>query len=182
MNTLAAFLGKIIIFFLVFSLLFDYLQEKELIIAEEKVAETSAEIYQKNVIKDNRVEKLRRYLQFYNSPLAPHAYYIVQVADDYHLDWKLIPAIAGVESTFGLYTPYNSFNAYGWNNGKHAFKDWQEGINYVSHKLKENYINRGAKNVDQIGAIYAESPAWAKKVKNYMLAIENFRFPLQFSP
>src|SRR5688572_1687252 len=48
--------------------------------------------------KDARPEIVSQYLQRYNSPLVPHAEFLVATADKYSLDFRLIPAIAQQES------------------------------------------------------------------------------------
>lgn len=124
---------------------------------------------------DLRIEKLKRFLSFYESPLVNSVIDFIQIADKYQLDWKLIPAITGVESTFGKAIPFGSFNAYGWANGAYYFNSWEESIETVAKTLRENYINRGADTVEKIAPIYAPpSPTWAWKVKYFMEKIENF--------
>ncbi|MBI4999188.1 glucosaminidase domain-containing protein [Candidatus Gottesmanbacteria bacterium] len=124
---------------------------------------------------DIRVEKLRKFLKFYNSLLLPYSQLFVNEADEYGLDWRLVPAITGVESTFGKQIPFNSYNAYGWVNGAYYFKSWEDSIEIVSKTLKENYIDRGADTVEKIAPIYAPpSKTWAWKVAYFMEKLENF--------
>lgn len=131
---------------------------------------------------DPRKEILKKFLEFYRSPLSVYASYFVQISDKYEIDWKLIPAITGVESSFGKYLPSNSYNAYGWNNGKYVFKNWEESIEKVTFSLKEKYINQGLDSPYKIGPIYAPpSPTWAKKVVYFMDKIENFSLNHNFS-
>lgn len=124
-------------------------------------------------IVDNRQEILRDYLEKFNSPLADYADEFIYSADAFGLDWRLLPAITGVESTYGKFIPKNSYNAYGWNNGVYKFKSWPDSIWYVSKALKENYLDRGANTVDKIARIYAPpSPTWTAKVKSIMRKID----------
>lgn len=124
---------------------------------------------------DERVLKLRLFLASYNSPLENLADEFVTTADKYRVDWKLVPAITGVESTFGRFIPVGSYNAYGWNNGNFYFQSWPESIEIVTKTLKEKYINRGADTVWKIGPIYAPpSKTWAAKVNYFMEKIENY--------
>ena len=51
--------------------------------------------------KDYRVNLLRAYLESYKSPLADEADTFVIEADKYNIDYRLLPAMAGVESWFG---------------------------------------------------------------------------------
>lgn len=127
---------------------------------------------------DQREKILKSYLEFYNSPLAPSAKTFVQAADTYGLDWKLLVAISGVESTFGHQLQHNSHNAWGWGiygTNMIVFNSYDEAIETISKSLRENYIEKwGAKDVYQIGRIYAASPTWAQGVVYFMGKIEEF--------
>jgi hypothetical protein len=129
---------------------------------------------------DTRIERLRAFLASYNSPLASEAETFVAQADKYNLDWKLVAAIAGVESTFGKQIPAGSYNGWGWgiftgaSDGVH-FKDWADGIAQVSEGLRNNYVNRGAKDVYDIGWIYAANgDSWATHVRYFVDKLESF--------
>lgn len=127
---------------------------------------------------DTRAKILKEYLEQYKSPLAPFAVIFVEIADKYNLDWRLVTAISGVESTFGREIPYDSFNGWGWGvygNNVIRFSSWKEGIETVSKGLRENYIDKGAYGIYQIGVIYAESPNWASKVNYFMKKIDEFK-------
>ena len=150
--------------------------------ADILVAEESASLKVYNQIEsiDTRVIRLEKYLNQFNSPLAKEAETFVKSSDKYQIDWRLVPAITGVESTFGKNIPNNSFNAFGWANGKYSFKTWEESIDIVSYALKEKYIDKGANTVDEIGRIYAPpSPTWSRKVKYFMEKIDSF--PVEFT-
>lgn len=142
--------------------------------ADYSVVEPSAQLKYYSTDKyDPRVEALENFLNSHNSPLAKHADKFIEVADTYGLDWRLIPAISGVESTFGKNIPKNSYNAYGWANGKYSFTSWEESIETVGKTLKEKYIDRGALSINRIARRYAPpSSSWAWKVKFFMTKIE----------
>lgn len=129
--------------------------------------------------EDERVTRLKTYLEMHTSPLADSAAHFVSEADRLGLDWKLVAAIAGVESTFGKHIPLNSYNGWGWgvftgtSDGIH-FKDWNDGITKVSEGLRYKYVDRGASSVEQIGRIYAASPAWGTKVRFFLQKIGDF--------
>lgn len=128
---------------------------------------------------DERVIRLGAYLETHNSPMAEAASHFVFEADRLNLDWKLLPAIAGVESTFGKRIPPGSYNSYGWGifTGKSSgivFDSWADGITKVSEGLRYRYMDRGATTVEQIGRIYAASPTWAIKVRFFMGKIDEF--------
>ena len=124
----------------------------EIILQEE----TKKVFYQKATIK-NILEK-------YRSPLTSEVDTFINVCYQYQIDCYLIPAIAGVESTFGHYFIPSSFNPFGWGGGKIFFKNFQEAIEKVAYGLKSNYIDRGLITIEAIGKVYAESPFWTQKV------------------
>ncbi len=143
------------------------------------VADASALPTFRNLNEDGRVNTLKAMLDTYHSPLANEAKNFVFYADKYHLDWKLIAAIAGVESTFGKRTPTKSFNAWGWGvyTGKQSgaeFKSWEHGIAIVSQGLREKYMNEGLTTVEHIGRRYADSRAWPNNVRFFITKIEEF--------
>lgn len=144
-----------------------------------EVAGTSATASFAMITKDQRVTQLEAYLRSHNSPLSTEAGFLIKEADRLTLDWKLVAAIAGTESTFGKRIPSNSYNAWGWaiftgqNDGKH-FISWKDGITTVSEGLRYKYMDKGATTIEQIGRIYAASPRWATNVRFFLRAIEQF--------
>lgn len=128
------------------------------------------------IMPDKRIETLRSYLATHNSPLVPEAKYFVKEADRLGLDWRLVAAIAGTESTFGKHIPQASYNGWGWGiptgaSSGIAFTNWKHAITTVSVGLRYNYVDRGARTVDQMGKKYAASPAWSTHVKYFMQKI-----------
>lgn len=156
-------------------------------LAAENIGEASANLVRNESAVDGRVRRLENLLEEYNSPLKPYAQNFVQAADKYSLDWRLVAAISGVESTFGKRIPKNSYNAWGFGvpTGKQnglAFKNWEEGIETVSSALKEKYIDRGADTLYKMGRIYAPfSNSWAFKVASFMEKVENSTFTPELS-
>ena len=102
------------LFFLILLIIF-ILSNSKTVYATEIAAGSSATLL-KPIAKapDSRVKILEEFLGQYNSPLVPFATDFVEIADKYNLDWKLVIAISGVESTFGREVPYQSFNGWGW--------------------------------------------------------------------
>lgn len=87
---------------------------------------------------DSRVLALERVFTKHNSPLAPFAKNYVETADKYELDWRLLPAIAGLESSFGNAQLKGSYNSYGWGGGRIYFNSVEDGIETVMYGLKTN--------------------------------------------
>lgn len=128
--------------------------------------------------QDYRVKILKEFLDQYNSPFADKAAVFVREADKNNIDWRLLVAISGVESTFGQQIPYNANNAWGWGiygDNMIRFATWDEAITTISKELRERYINQwGAQDVYQIGKFYAASPTWAQRVDYFMQKIDSF--------
>ena len=69
-------------------------------------------------------------------PLAQYSLDMVQAADTYGINWKIVPAISYMESTGGLHACQNaSFNAFGYVGCKHSFKSYPDAIDTVSRDL-----------------------------------------------
>lgn len=148
--------------------------------AFENAAGSSAKILisRASVNADYRVLVLRDFLNKYNSPLTDSADEFVFYADKYDLDYRLVAAISGIESTFGRQIPYNTYNAWGWGiygTNMYYFDSWEDGIQTISEGLRTKYIDKwGAQNIYQIGKFYAASPTWAQRVVFFMNKIGDF--------
>lgn len=140
-----------------------------------------------SVTEVKRVDKkaliLANYLEGYDSPLQYHAQDFLDAADKYDIDWRLLPSIAGVESTFGKHTP-GGYNAYGWGvYGQNAlyFKSWRDGMFTVAKGLRENYVNKGLTNPYAMNRVYAASPTWGGRVAYFMNDLDQFSRKYQFN-
>lgn len=103
-------------------------------------------------ILDERITLLEEFLNEQTSPLATQAATMVEAADTYKFDWRLLPAIAGKESSFGKRMPWDkqngesSYNAWGWGvygQKPPSFSSWEEAIASVAAGLRHEYYNQG---------------------------------------
>lgn len=125
---------------------------------------------------DKQAQILAAYLAKYNSPLEYHAQDFIDAAKLYNLDWKLVAAISGVESTFGKQIP-GGYNGWGWGvYGTQAiyFDSWTKAIYTISKGLRENYIDKGYTEPFAMNRIYAASPFWGSKVTYFMQDLDKF--------
>lgn len=125
---------------------------------------------------DGEAKILAQYLALHNSPLQYHAQDFIEASKKFNVDWKLVPAIAGVESTFGKFIP-GGYNAWGWGvygNQALYFSSWREAIFVVTKGLRENYLDKGLTNPYSMNRIYATSPYWGGKVSYFMADLEKF--------
>lgn len=133
--------------------------------------------------QDVRTLILRDYFTKYNSPLVPYAQDFIEAADTYDLDWRFVPAVTGVESTFGKRIPgsisKSSYNGWGWGvygTNTLYFKSWREGIFTVSEGLKKEYFDKGYTDPYTINKKYAASPTWGSKVTYFLNDIRKFEY------
>ncbi|MDD5147309.1 MAG: hypothetical protein PHV63_02010 [Candidatus Daviesbacteria bacterium] len=165
---------KLKIFYFLLTLLFLF---PNMQVRAEKKMEITDQVTQVQSRKlDSKAEILAAYLKKFDSPLQYHAQDFIDAANEYNLDWKLLPSIAGVESTFGKAIP-GGFNGWGWGvYGTQAiyFSSWREAIFTVAKGLRENYLNKGLTNPYSINRVYAASPYWGGKVSYFMNDLEKF--------
>jgi hypothetical protein len=125
--------------------------------------------------KDDRAKRLSKFLSSRGSPMSGDSKALVKIADKYGLDWRLLPAIAGVESTYGLFVPAGSYNPYGWNNGAFYFQDWASGSDYVANQINTRWSSMGTITPWAIGPSYAANPNWASRVSANMSSIDSYK-------
>ena len=126
---------------------------------------------------DGRAEKIRQFLARYKSPLEPYAQDIVDAADQYGMDHRLIPAIAMQESTLCKFIPENSFNCWGFGiYGKTVtrFADYKEGVYTVTKALATRYKDKGLHSPEEIMSMYTPSSngSWANGVNITMKQLQ----------
>ncbi len=114
-----------------------------------------------------RYSAIYREFSQHQSPLVDHVDVFMQVCDTYKYDCYLLPAIAGVETGYGVANEY-SRNPFGMADGKALYNDWAESIEKAAQILDRGYFANGLETVDQIGSIYAVDPLWSAKVKQRM--------------
>lgn len=123
--------------------------------------------------KDARVEILKNFFNQYKSPLEPFAQNIIDNADKYNIDFRLIPAIAMQESNLCKKIKKDSNNCWGFGiYGKTmtTFDNYDQAINTVSKTLALQYISKGLVTPEQIQAKYTPSNKgdWASSVNHFM--------------
>jgi hypothetical protein len=172
-------MGKYMTRLYVFSILFLCLAALPVhrVFAEDKISDPGAMLAESVPAADPRIAKLRSFLKFHNSPAADDAAIFISEADKNNLDWKLVAAISGLESTFCQAIPSQSYNCWGWGIPTGAqsgigFANFRDGIAQVSMGLRQNYIDRGYVTIEQIGSVYAASPTWAYRVRGFMNEID----------
>lgn len=133
----------------------------------------SSNIHDEVGAADARAELVRQFLAKYNSPLEPYAQNIVDAADKYTLDYRLIPAIAMQESNLCKRIPKGSNNCWGYGIYGHTvmkFSDFGQGIDTVTKALATKYRAKGLETPKEIMSMYTPSSngSWAHGVNYFM--------------
>src|SRR5690349_6089232 len=79
--------------------------------------------------QDSRISRLQQFFAEYKCPVHVLSSTFVRAADLHGIDWRLLPAIAFIESTGGK--DYRNNNILGWGNGDIRFRTISEGIRTV---------------------------------------------------
>lgn len=124
---------------------------------------------------DARVEIVRQFLARYRSPMEPHAQILVETAQKYSLDHRLLPAIAMQESNLCKKVRSDSAHncwGYGIYGGKgRAFDSYEQGIEVVAESLYRKYKkNNGLITPKEIESMYNPNSdgSWAFSVNFFM--------------
>lgn len=128
-------------------------------------------------VTDGRAANLRNFFRTYNSPLYDYADVIVQTADKYKLDYRIIPAIAMQESSGCLKIPPGSYNCWGWGiYGTQVlrFNSYEEAIDTVSAGIKKSYVDQGLITPHDVMAKYTPSSngSWADAITYFFQTLE----------
>ena len=126
---------------------------------------------------DIRVANLKYFFRKYDSVLYDQSDYIVKMADQYTLDYRLIPAIAMQESGLCKHIYEGSHNCWGWGiygNKVTRFDSYEEAIETISRGIKKNYIDKGLTTPEAIMRKYTppSDGSWAFGVNTFLKMIE----------
>ena len=132
---------------------------------------------------DARSFLLTRFLDKHDSPLTDYSQYILNRADHYAIDFRLVPAIAMCESGVGKHIPSrDSYNAWGvavmtGTQSGAKFPNWLYAIDWVSRYIKEKYMDKGMTTPLLMGPVWAppsvsNGNSWANCVEFFMDEIE----------
>lgn len=125
------------------------------------------------VSQDARLVAVKAFFKEYHSDLLPFADNVINSADKYGLDFRLIPAIAMQESSGCKNAPKDSYNCWGF--GIYAkkvtkFDSYPQAIDTVTKTLAKQYKANGLETPEQIMTRYTpgSNGSWAKGVNHFM--------------
>ena len=127
---------------------------------------------EEQIAHEQKVQKIRKYLQSRNSHLSHFAEDFVKASEEYGIDYRIVAAISIIESGGGKKN-FRPYNAWGW--GKSGFTDWSEGIWAVSKGIGK-YYSKGLTTPRLISYSYCPPSAdsWARKVQGVMNLIAQY--------
>lgn len=129
---------------------------------------------------DARTFIVANFLERHSSPLEPYDHFgrvLVETADRYDLDYRLLPAIMMQESNLCKSIPPGSYNCLGF--GVHArgtlgFENYEAGFDRAAREIKERYIDIGLTTPEEIMTKYTPSSngSWAFSVNQWIVEME----------
>jgi hypothetical protein len=118
--------------------------------------------------QDPRLAAIRSFFEKTDCPAKEYSQVFVEAADDYALDWRLLPSISFVESTGGKMARNN--NIFGWDSGRADFTTPAAGIHTVGYQLAHAAVYRH-KDLDTLLATYNPVADYPRRVKAIMRRI-----------
>lgn len=118
---------------------------------------------------DPRIARLEKFLAKYNCPAPLYISDYLRVADEYSLDYRLLPAISIRETQCGVHGKGN--NWLGFHPDDVTFSTPLAGIEFVGHRLAEHPYYKG-KNLHQKLFVYNPYPAYPGEVQWLMHQIQ----------
>jgi len=135
------------------------------------------ELQDQIIQKDARIEIVRQFFNRHNSPLEAYASTVVEEADAYGIDFRLLPAIAMQESNLCKRSPPDSHNCWGfgiYGQKVTRFENFEEAIRAVTKTLALKYKADGLDTPYEIMRRYTPQSrgSWADGVEYFMSQLQ----------
>ena len=133
---------------------------------------------------ETRVAQMHTVLVRYHSPMVGLENILIQTAESYQLDWTLLAAIAGTESSFAIHMPVGCNNPYGWGiygDNKLCFESLAESIRGVAAGLASSY---NTSSLADIARTYnkVSTAGWIAHTTYFMNQIKSATVPVSSLP
>lgn len=133
---------------------------------------------------DVRPLAMRAVFEKYNSPMLGSEAELIRIAEKYGLDWTLLAAIAGTESSFGKRMPDGCLNPYGWGiygSNRLCFKSFPEAAEAVAKGLSTRY---NISSLESIGRTYnkVSTDSWVSHTRFFMNRIKTAQISVASLP
>jgi len=119
---------------------------------------------------DPRTIRLKKFLTKLHCPVAYLSEEFVRAADDNHLDWRLLPSIAIIESGGGKAYIREKNNIFGWGGGEIYFNSVRSGLQTVAHELGRGPLYRRHNSLGKLH-LYNPDENYAQQVMAVMRRI-----------
>ena len=128
---------------------------------------------------DDRAAKIDAYYAKYDLPLAGYGTVMVMAADENQLDWRLLPALAMIETTGGkFHCKKVANNDFGWASCKVGFQSREQAIHSIAEHLAGNrsatahyYVGKDTREIIETYNPPSIVPDYADKVMGVMKKI-----------
>lgn len=144
---------------------------------QEPIKPGEQELTAQAEVGDARVILVQNFLERHKSPVLAEdpefASFLVGIADEHGVDFRLLPAIAMQESNLCKVIPPDSHNCLGLGihaRGTWGFPTYRDNFAAAIAILKKNYIDKGLTTPEQIMRKYTPSSngSWAASVNQWM--------------
>lgn len=133
---------------------------------------------------DARPIIIAEFLEKHQSPLQPYDYwgkFLTDLADQFDMDYRLLPSIAMQESNLCKKIPADSFNCLGLgihSKGTWEFPSYESNFTKAAEVLKKNYLDQGLITPDEIQDKYTpgSNGSWEFAVNKFMDKLETADF------
>ena len=130
---------------------------------------------------DARPILIKKYLEKYNSPLAPYSDLIFQLSETYGFEYYWIPAIAQQESNLCKNIPEGSHNCWGYGinkTGTLRFDNYETALKSYAEYLKREYFDKGLNTPELMMKKYCPNSngSWASGVNQFIGELKSGSF------
>jgi len=119
---------------------------------------------------DPRIARLENVFKLYHCPAPHQTSEYIRAADDYGLDYRLLPAVSIRETRCGA-AERQEHNRWGYHPGRQSFSSVEVGIEVLAHRLSQNPLYRGKTLHDKLFT-YNPRAAYPAEVARIMRQIE----------
>lgn len=115
---------------------------------------------------DHRIPALE---EFMLKQKCPTPYYIkeyLNAADEYKIDYRVLPSISIIESRCGRQYPQGSNNLWGWASARSGFSSISNGINFINQQLAQGKYYKDKTLKGKLKAYNSVNPQYYNEVTN----------------
>lgn len=130
---------------------------------------------------DARPLMIKKYLEKYNSPLAPYSDLIFELSEQYGFEYYWIVAIAQQESNLCKKAPEGTHNCWGYGihkRGTLGFDNYELALKSYAEYLDREYFKKGRTTTEDIMKKYCPSSdgSWARGVNQFIEQLKTGNF------